>query len=68
MAIRHDDRCPTCGKFVEAPESDPDGFYDLPPGGDPLDYIVVYCSESCANRKFPPCTYEDGTTCGREAL
>lgn len=46
------DRCPTCGKFLEL---DPDGFYDTEPGGrDGFDYLVPYCNADCAARKNPP--------------
>ena len=54
---RHDERCPTCGRFVEA---EADGFYDLPPGGvQNIDYLTVYCDKKCADGKKPPCIYED---------
>lgn len=48
--------CPTCGKFVSP---DATGFHDFPPGGGPGDYVVIYCNEGCADRKSPPCTYEE---------
>ena len=53
---RHDERCPTCGRFVPA---DADGYHDLPPGGvQSVDFLVVYCDEQCANRKSPEAHYE----------
>lgn len=53
---RHEERCPTCGRFVEA---NADGYYDLPPGGyQSFDYITAYCNEGCAERKSPPAHYE----------
>lgn len=54
---RHEERCPTCGRFVPA---EADGFYDFPPGGDQESYVVVYCDEDCASRKSPPAHYPDG--------
>ena len=55
---RHDDRCPTCGKFVEV---NPDGFWDVEPGGlRDHDYLVAYCSEACADAKSPPARDPEG--------
>jgi len=49
---KHDQRCPTCGKFVE---EDANGYYDTIPGGrDGFDYVECYCNEECAKRKDPP--------------
>ena len=54
---RHDDRCPTCGKFVEV---NPDGFWDVLPGQRRgHDYLVAYCDEACADRKSPPAIDEE---------
>ncbi len=53
---RHEDRCPTCGRFVSKDE----GFADLPPGGvQSLDYLEGYCNAACADAKSPKCHYED---------
>jgi hypothetical protein len=50
------ERCPTCGRFVEAGE----GYSDLPPGGvQSIDYLVGYCTEFCADQKPIPAIYED---------
>ena len=51
----HDQRCPTCGRYVSLD----DGYGDLPPGGIyDASYIVAYCNETCAERKSPPAIYE----------
>lgn len=56
-AGKHDDRCPTCGKFVPF---DADGYYDTEPGGtDGYDPVMAYCNEECARRKSPPSIRED---------
>jgi hypothetical protein len=53
---RHDERCPTCGRFVSHDE----GYGDLPPGGlQSLDYLEGYCDAACADRKSPKAHYED---------
>ena len=58
---RHEDRCPTCGRFVPGTESDNEKYFlDLPPGGfQSHDYIVAYCSPVCAEGKSPRAHYED---------
>ena len=49
------ERCPTCGRFLEAGE----GYSDLPPGGvQDRDFLVGYCDAACADRKPVPAIYE----------
>ena len=48
---RHEERCPTCGRFVGIDE----GYGDVEPGGARgHDYLATYCNEGCAERKWPP--------------
>jgi len=50
--MKHSDKCPTCGRFVQ---DDADGYYDVAPGGlRGRDLVACYCSEDCADRKSPP--------------
>jgi hypothetical protein len=45
-------RCPTCGRYLEI---NPDGFWDVEPGGvREHDPVVAYCDKVCADRKSPP--------------
>jgi hypothetical protein len=45
-------RCPTCGRFTG---DDPDGYYDVIPGGvEGHDPVESYCDERCARSKSPP--------------
>lgn len=56
---RHDERCPTCGKYT----SNECGYFDLPPGTSADGtYVVAYCNEGCAERKPFECIYEDEQT------
>ncbi|MEM6674724.1 MAG: hypothetical protein AAF726_17895 [Planctomycetota bacterium] len=46
MSIRHDERCPHCGRFVEV---DGDGFYQrFPDAWDELCEVRQFCSVDCA--------------------
>ena len=55
-AIRHDEKCPTCGKFVSLE----DGYGDLPPGGvQNVHTLVRYCNERCSDAKPRRAFYED---------
>jgi hypothetical protein len=59
---RHDEHCPTCGRFVPGEESEGlgDAYFDLPPGGfQSHDYLVVYCNAACGDAKSPRAYYED---------
>lgn len=61
-AGRHEERCPTCGRFVpgdDSPDRD-EAYLDLPPGGfQSHDYLVVYCNRACGDAKSPRAHYED---------
>lgn len=58
---RHEERCPTCGKFVPGPENyEATPWLDLPPGGfQSHDLLVAYCNQACGDAKSPKAHYED---------